>query len=100
MRKGGKLLLYASQAEAVNALEVERPAPKPAEVVAKTPEPPKAAKPIEVVQVAQVKQIAKAFDQTELVRRMIAAKQYEALIALYEQLIEQDEEEVELLLLS
>ena len=102
VRKGGKLEVYKSAADAIRAVEAEQPEDKPddvetvAEDAPKTVEEAAPPEPVEVITLGQIKVLARRYDELEAYRQAVKAAQYEGLIALFERL--QDEEDVEMLL--
>lgn len=103
VRKDGKLLVFKNEADALTVLSATK---DPQEIaVPEVAKPPKRKKvrevethAEEVVSLAHVEELAQRQGELEAVRAMLAAAQYCALMALVQQM--QDEEDVEMLLMA
>lgn len=102
VRRGGKLEVYRSAADAILALEAvsandakETPKEGPAEAP-KPSKPVQKPKPAEIITLGQIKALAKQYNELQAYREAVAKAQYDGLIALFERL--QDEDDIELLL--
>lgn len=103
VRRGGKLEVYRTAAEAALAIESqpaandakETPKEEPAKPAEKE-KPVQVPKPVEVVTLGQIKALAKQYGEIAAYREAVNKARYDGLIALFERL--QDEEDVELLL--
>ena len=106
VRKGNKLLIFRSEAEAIAALESENAdtetleqATKPAEIQIDSDVADEAFEPLyveETIDLAEVQRLADQYAAAEAMRQMLAQAEYLALMELFEQL--RDEEDVEILL--
>ena len=112
VRHGRRLIEYATAAEAILAAEAlseaefaqeqeaasKKPAKKaPAKPAKRTPEPSApTAPPVQVAYIDQVKALARQYDEMAAYREAMQRQQYDAVLALFERL--QDEEDIELLL--
>lgn len=99
IRKGKRLLAFRSYAEAIAALEDGQAIEASAGPVEGAVEPPK---PVQTVEVREVRRLAQRFDRAAEYQRLIDSAQYTELLVLYERLRaeQQDDEDVELLLLA
>jgi hypothetical protein len=96
---GNKFLVFDSATKAAKALDAEIEA-KAVDAVVEDGEAPVAPpEPDEVVPIAAVRAQAVMFDQQRKLNDLFTSKDYDAIVALYEQLVQQqDEEDIELLL--
>ena len=97
VRLGGRLVLFGSQADALRAIASTETRKVP-EIVEVEPPLETTAEPVEMaIELPQVKAYAKATGAIQQYNEAYNSRHYQALIALFEQM--RDEEDVELLLM-
>jgi len=100
-RIGDRLVVFSSAQEAMNAPDDDAPQAEAIEIAQPAKKLPKDAEIVQEMPIAQIKQVAQHFDVAGAVNTMLAAAQYNALLAYIMELQrEQDDEEAILLLMA
>lgn len=105
VRVGNQLLSFSREEDAINALVTDSPtkqypAKKAKKQKAVTVEKPTQAKPDESFNLNHLLELARMYNEQQQYETLLRNRQYEAAIALYEALMQQEEEDIELLLMA